>query len=39
MASFVNPKRVPGWADAEEVVEGIARKEDVRYTGLWLNPR
>ena len=22
-ASFVNPKRVPGWADADAVVEGI----------------
>ena len=39
VASFVNPKRVPDWADAEEVVEGIARKEGVRYTGLWLNER
>ncbi len=39
VASFVSPKRVPGWADAQVVVEGIARKEGVRYTGLWLNER
>jgi hydroxymethylglutaryl-CoA lyase len=37
IASFVNPKRVPGWADAEAVVTGIHRRPDLRYTALWLN--
>jgi hydroxymethylglutaryl-CoA lyase len=35
--SFVNPKRVPGMADAEEVAAGIRKREGVSYTGLWLN--
>jgi hydroxymethylglutaryl-CoA lyase len=39
IASFVNPKRVPGWADAEAVVEGIRPREGVRYTALWLNEK
>ena len=39
VASFVNPKRVPGWVDADEVVEGFARKDGVRYDVLWLNER
>lgn len=39
IASFVNPKRVPGWADAEEVVSGVKMRDGVRYTGLWLNEK
>jgi hydroxymethylglutaryl-CoA lyase len=39
IASYVNPKRVPGWADAESVVDGIARRKGVRYTALWLNEK
>ena len=39
IASFVNPKRVPGWADAEEVVSGVKMRGGVRYTGLWLNEK
>jgi hydroxymethylglutaryl-CoA lyase len=35
--SFVDPKRVPQMADAEEVARSIRRREGVRYTGLWLN--
>jgi hydroxymethylglutaryl-CoA lyase len=35
--SFVNPKRVPGMADADEVVRKIRKKEGVKYSGLWLN--
>lgn len=35
--SYVNPKRVPGMADAEQVARGIRRKPGVTYTGLWLN--
>jgi hydroxymethylglutaryl-CoA lyase len=37
--SFVHPKYVPQMADAEAVVAGIAPREDVRFTGLWLNLR
>ncbi len=37
IVSFVNPKRVPGMADAEEVVKGITPRVGVAYTGLWLN--
>ncbi len=37
VTSFVNPKRVPGTADAEEVARGITRKSGVRYTAAWLN--
>jgi hydroxymethylglutaryl-CoA lyase len=37
VASFVNPKRVPGMADAAEVVAGFRRVDGVRYTALWLN--
>ena len=36
-ASFVSPKIVPGWADAEDVVAGFTPKEGVTYTGLWFN--
>ncbi len=35
--SFVNPKRVPGMADADEVVRRFSKKPGVRYSGLWLN--
>jgi hydroxymethylglutaryl-CoA lyase len=37
MVSFVNPKRVPGWADAEAVAAGFRKKDGVSYRGLWLN--
>jgi hydroxymethylglutaryl-CoA lyase len=37
VVSFVNPKRVPGMADAAEVVAGFRRVDGVRYTALWLN--
>lgn len=35
--SYVNPARVPGMADADDVALGIRKKEGVAYTGLWLN--
>ena len=35
--SFVNPKRVPGWADADDVVAGIIPVPGVQFAGLWLN--
>lgn len=37
VASFVNPKRVPQMADAAELFAAIRKRDDVRYTGLWLN--
>jgi hydroxymethylglutaryl-CoA lyase len=39
IVSFVNPKNVPGMADADDVVAGIAPKPDVAYTALWLNEK
>ncbi len=39
IASFVHPKRVPGWADAEAVVKGFRPCAGVRYTALWLNEK
>ena len=35
--SFVSPKVVPGWADAEATVTGFKAKPDVNYTALWFN--
>ena len=35
--SFVNPRLVPGWADAEAVVEGFKPVQGVHYTGLYFN--
>lgn len=37
VASFVNPKIVPGWADAEAVVAGFTPRAGVAYTALWFN--
>ncbi|MGV8871201.1 MAG: hydroxymethylglutaryl-CoA lyase [Rhodococcus sp. (in: high G+C Gram-positive bacteria)] len=37
--SFVNPKRVPQMAGAEDVMAGLERHEDVSYIGLVLNRR
>ena len=39
IVSFVNPKAVPGMADAADVVRGITPRPGVRYTALWLNAR
>jgi hydroxymethylglutaryl-CoA lyase len=39
IVSFVNPKNVPGMADADDVVTGINPKPDVAYTALWLNDK
>ncbi|MGB3635846.1 MAG: hydroxymethylglutaryl-CoA lyase [Rubrobacteraceae bacterium] len=38
-ASFVNPKRVPQMAGAEEVMTKIQRNPDTTYAGLILNER
>lgn len=37
--SFVHPKRVPQMADAEAVMAGVPRRDDVSYIGLVLNRR
>jgi isopropylmalate/homocitrate/citramalate synthase len=35
--SFVSPRIVPGWADAEDVIAGFKPRPDVHYTALWFN--
>jgi len=35
--SFVSPRIVPGWADAEDVIAGFKPKTGVHYTALWFN--
>lgn len=37
--SFVDPRRVPNMADAEEVVKGIVPVPGVKFTGLYLNDK
>jgi hydroxymethylglutaryl-CoA lyase len=37
VCSFVNPRVVPGWADAEATVEGFRAKPGIDYTALWFN--
>ncbi|MEO8223413.1 MAG: hydroxymethylglutaryl-CoA lyase [Gammaproteobacteria bacterium] len=37
VTSFVHPKRVPQMADAEEVIRGLPKRDDVIYIGLVLN--
>lgn len=37
VASFVNPRKVPQMADAEDVLRALPRREGVRYIGLVLN--
>jgi hydroxymethylglutaryl-CoA lyase len=37
--SFVDARRVPGMADAEEVARGIRRRDGVKYDVVWLNLR
>ena len=39
IASFVDPRRVPGMADAEDVARGIKVQEGVEYCVLWMNER
>jgi hydroxymethylglutaryl-CoA lyase len=39
IVSFVNPKNVPGMADADAVVDGITPRPGVAYTALWLNEK
>jgi hydroxymethylglutaryl-CoA lyase len=37
VASFISPKLVPGWVDAEAVVTGFAARPGVDYAALWFN--
>jgi hydroxymethylglutaryl-CoA lyase len=37
--SFVDPRRVPGMADAVDVAQSIRQRPDVRYTAIALNLR
>jgi hydroxymethylglutaryl-CoA lyase len=37
VASFVSPRLVPGWSDAEAVVAGFRPNPDIHYTALWFN--
>jgi isopropylmalate/homocitrate/citramalate synthase len=37
VGSFVNPRHVPGWADAEAVMEGFAARDGVEYSAVWFN--
>ncbi len=39
IVSFVDPRRVPNAADADEVVAGMTTQPGVHYTGLWLNDK
>jgi hydroxymethylglutaryl-CoA lyase len=39
VVSFVNPKRVPQMADAEQLIQGLPRDNNVKYIGLVLNAR
>lgn len=39
IVSFVDPRRVPGWADADAVVAGFHPRAGVRYSPLWLNEK
>ena len=37
VCSFVNPRVVPGWADADTVARGFKVNPNVSYTALWFN--
>lgn len=39
IASFVNANRVPGMADADEIVQGFRPTPGVEYRALWLNEK
>ena len=39
VCSFVNPRVVPGWTDAADVVAGFLTKPGVQYTALWFNDK
>ena len=35
--SFVSPRVVPQWSDAEDVVRQFRPRTGITYTGLWFN--
>lgn len=37
--SFVSPRLVPGWADADDVINQLEPQKGVNYTALWFNQR
>ncbi|MGA2126721.1 MAG: hydroxymethylglutaryl-CoA lyase [Xanthobacteraceae bacterium] len=37
VCSFVNPRVVPAWADADDVVAGFTARPGIDYTALWFN--
>ncbi|MGY8635484.1 hydroxymethylglutaryl-CoA lyase [Bradyrhizobium sp. 14AA] len=37
VGSFVNPKHVPGWADAEAVFAGFTPRAGIAYSAVWFN--
>ncbi|CAA9249087.1 MAG: Hydroxymethylglutaryl-CoA lyase [uncultured Craurococcus sp.] len=37
ICSFVSPRLVPGWADAEAVAGGFRPKPGIHYAALWFN--
>lgn len=37
VCSFVSPRLVPGWADAEQVMAEVRPPSGVEYTALWFN--
>jgi hydroxymethylglutaryl-CoA lyase len=37
VGSFVNAKHVPGWADAEAVMQGFSPREGVEHSAVWFN--
>lgn len=39
VCSFVSARLVPGWADADDVVNAFNPKQGVNYTALWFNAR
>ncbi len=39
VVSFVNTKRVPQMADADDLIKGLPKHDDVKYIGLVLNMR
>ncbi len=39
VCSFVNPRVVPGWADADEVVANFRAIPEVHYSALWFNAK
>ncbi|MEU8225195.1 hydroxymethylglutaryl-CoA lyase [Kribbella sp. NPDC048915] len=39
VTSFVNPRRVPQLADADELMRALPKYDDVRYAGLVMNQR